>query len=88
MCKESLGFKFFVISTPILRLTDIQFWYFRHPFKGSLNELYEAKKVLKIGYIPNNYQDCWLAKQKPIFNPWEIEKKGFQSILRLTDNPT
>ena len=28
------------------------------PFKGSLNELYEGKKVLKIGYILNNYQDC------------------------------
>ena len=49
-----------VISTPILLLTKKQFWYFGHSFKGSLNELYVAKKVLKIGYILNNYQDCWL----------------------------
>ena len=53
------GFCLFVISTPILQLTDIQFWYFRHSFKGSWNELYEAKKVLKIGYILNNYRDFW-----------------------------
>ncbi len=58
-CKKSYGLNFFVISTLILRLTDIQFWYFGHSFKGSLNELYEAKKVMKIGYILNNYQDCW-----------------------------
>ena len=56
-CKESRGF--FVISTPISQLTDIQFWYFGQSFKGSLNERYEAKKVLKIGLILNNYQDFW-----------------------------
>jgi hypothetical protein len=57
-------------------------------FFSSLKELDEAKKVLKIGYNLNNYQDCWWDYQKHILNPWEIEKKGFHSILRLTNNPT
>ena len=42
---------------------------------------------MKIGYTLNNYQDCWWEWKKHFFNPWEIEKKGFYSILQLTDNP-
>ena len=66
-----------MISKAILQLINIQFWHFGHSFKGSLNKLYEAKKVMKIGYIFNNHQDYWFDQQKNIFNPWEIEKKGF-----------
>ena len=45
-------------------------------FKGGIKSLKEAKKVLKIGLIVNNYQDCWRDWQKHFDTQLVIEKKG------------